>query len=64
MKFENAIEAAAKAAYEDDADYIVGRIGRNDNDWQIAHEDDFGAQARMVEPKFLCDSVGIKYQVL
>jgi hypothetical protein len=60
MKLDDAVEAACKAAYEDNADYIVGRIGRNDNDWQIAHEDDFGMQAQMIEPKFLCNSVGIK----
>jgi hypothetical protein len=64
MKFENAVEAATKAAYEDVADYVVGRVGRNDNDWQIAHIEDMGTQAQMIEPKYLCDSVGIKYQVL
>jgi hypothetical protein len=60
MKFENAVEVATKAAYEDVADYVVGRVGRNDNDWQIAHIEDMGMQARMVEPKYLCDSVGVK----
>lgn len=60
MKFEAAVEAACKAAYEDDADYIVGRVGRNDNDWQIAHGENMGAQTRMIEPKYICDSVGVK----
>lgn len=56
MKLQDAIEHASGLAFEEDADQIVGRIR---GEWQIAHNEDMGRQAQMIEPKFIVHSDGV-----
>lgn len=50
------IDAAANAAYEEDAEMVVGRI---DGTWQYCHNEEMGRQAQMIQPMYLVGSSGI-----
>lgn len=50
------IKRATEIAYEEDAWQVVGRV---DGRWVIAHADDLGRQAQMVEPRFGVDAEGV-----
>ena len=56
MNIEQAIQSAARSAYDEDAIHIIGRI---DGKWAIAHEEDEGRIRQMSAPVFPVDASGV-----